>query len=276
MIEEACQIDSGSSRCFCAIHRPDGKPKGSLLFCYPFFEERKSAQRVMVEAARDLCAQGFGVIRFDYRGCGDSQGSFDEFSVPDWLGDIQAVAGELNKQFPDVPAGILGLRLGAAFALRALAEPGAPRFEFAVLWEPVLNGREHLEHELRRKLMKEMMTFGRSRVTRETLLNELGEGGTIDFDGYAITSALHRDISALDLFQLRGGLPPKTLTLAIGPSERVPPGLARFNDFLREAGVCNELRVVREQPFWNLVGMAPCPELIRLTTAWVKQATGGG
>jgi exosortase A-associated hydrolase 2 len=268
MQEEAIRIESGGSRLSGVIHAPAGAPVGSVLICEPLFEERKSAHRTLVDLARILCADGLGVLRFDYRGCADSEGDFPDFSVPDWLADIRAATDCMRQRFPGKPAGVLGLRLGATLALTAMAEPGAAPFDFSALWEPVVSGRDYLDTELRKKLMKEMMTFGKSRCTREALMADLAAGRGIDFDGYRISPGLHRDLCARDLLQARDGLPRSCLIIGIGPSGRAPQTLSQLAGALKA-----ELRMAREQPIWSLVGLVSCPDLLRDTHDWIKKAS---
>ena len=55
------------------LHWPaTDSPTWGIVLCCPFGEERKSAARVMTLAARDFCREGFCVLRFDYRGTGES------------------------------------------------------------------------------------------------------------------------------------------------------------------------------------------------------------
>lgn len=270
MKEEPCRIDSGTGWLCGMLYVPAAVPLGSLLVCNPLFEERKPAQRILVETARALCQAGYAVLRFDYRGCGDSSGEFEAFSVPDWLADIESAAAFLKARVSAPSAGVLGLRLGAALALKAGSAKSL--FDFAVLWEPVLQGREYLEQELRRKLMKEMMTFGRSQVSRDFLIQELAQGRTIDFDGHPVTPALHRDLGSLDLNALSAPLPARGLLLAIGSSEKPSPALIACGDQLRKSGMAAEVQAVREQPFWNLVGLVSCPALIRMTVDWCEES----
>jgi exosortase A-associated hydrolase 2 len=267
MHEEAVSIDSGDSWLGGMMHTPSGTPVGSVLICEPLFEERKSAHRTLVDMARALCADGFGVLRFDYRGCADSGGEFPDFSVPDWLADIQAAAGYLRQHFPQKPGGVLGLRLGATLALKAMTDPAVAPFDFSVLWEPVVNGRDYLDTELRKKLMKEMMTFGKSRCTREALMADLAAGRGIDFDGYLISPRLHQDLCALDLLQVAGGVPRQCLIVGIGASGRAPQALSQLAGALKV-----ELMMAREQPIWSLVGLVSCPALIRETQEWMGRA----
>ena len=273
MNEDPCRIDSGDGWLSGMIHRPEGPVCASLVFCNPLFEERKPAQRILVETARALCAAGYAVLRFDYRGCGDSSGEFESYSVPDWLADIEAASVFLKAHAAGPSTGMLGLRLGAPLGLKASAGKGL--FDFALLWEPVLQGREYVEQELRRKLMKEMMTFGRSQASRDFLIQELAAGKTIDFDGHPVTPALYRDLGGVGLAGLQAPLPRKGLVLAIGSSERPSPALLQAGEALRGAGMDCEVRALREQPFWNLVGLVSCPALIRETREWLQRHING-
>lgn len=274
MNEDACRIESGGRRLLGLLHEPSATPAGVWLFCNPLFEERKSAHRILVETARALCAAGWAVLQFDYRGCGDSEGEFPEFSVPDWLADIRAARAWLRARYPGLSLNILGLRLGATLAWQAAT--AAPNvFERAVLWEPAANGRDYLDGELRRKLMKEMVTFGASRVTREALTAELAAGRSIDFDGHPVTAALYRDLADLDGRGAPAAVPPTGLLVGIGPSPRPAAVLTQWSDRWRAAGGSCEVLALREPPFWSLVGLAACPELIRRTCDWIRRTAGG-
>ena len=59
---------------------------------------RGGVSRGMVSMARDLCAQGVPVLRFDYRGMGDSEGEFVGFE--DVADDLQAAADALMAEVP--------------------------------------------------------------------------------------------------------------------------------------------------------------------------------
>ena len=113
--EEQILIPSGTGTLSAVLYLPSGTPRGSILFCNPLFEERKSSQRIMVECARTLCSDGLMVLRFDYRGCGDSTGDFEEFTTDDWLCDINIASQYLAKRARTGNPGLLGLRLGMSY-----------------------------------------------------------------------------------------------------------------------------------------------------------------
>jgi len=272
--EAACTLDSGGLRLAGMLHVPAAAPAAAVLIGNPLFEERKSAQRPLVETARILADAGLAVLRFDYRGCGDSEGDFSDVTAGDWMADIQAAAGWLKSRFAALPLGLLGLRLGATLALTAGESPDQPACDFAVLWEPVVHGRQDLEQEWRRKLLKEMMTFGRTRVTREALNRDLAEGRTIDFDGYPVTPALVRSLDGIRLDRPFARVPRRVQIVGIGPTARVPPAYEALGEALGRQGCVCDVAARRDVPFWNQVGLASCHDLARETAQWMRRALG--
>lgn len=267
-MEEPLHIASGADSLFGMLYRPAGEPRAGLVLCHPFFEERKSAHRVMVDMARCLAVSGCAVLRFDYRGCGDSTGEFSSFSCPDWREDIVQAVGQLRSTVRAERMGLLGLRLGASLAIETAHDAKA---DFVILWEPILSGQRYLDQELRRKLVREMVTFGQSRETRATLLKGLEEGKPIDLDGYPVTARLFKDVGGIDLAHLAGrAVTRRALLVQIAQSED-SRGLSGLRDSLAADGVQVQLTHVQEDPFWNLVGLVNCPRLIAATQDWLER-----
>jgi exosortase A-associated hydrolase 2 len=259
-------IESAGTRLYAMLYAPAGAAAGAAVFCAPLFEERKSAERTMVDAARALCADGIAVLRFDYRGCGDSGGEFEDFGPRDWEADVRAARRWLAARFPGVPVGLLGLRLGAALAACAAPPAGdGPGADFLLLWEPVAGGREHLEQELRRKLVKEMMTFGRSVNTREDLVRRMAEGGTVDFDGYAVTGRLFGELGELDPAGAAGRFGGPVGLVSIAHHGQATPGARRLAEAFGAPRERVAAAAVRLQAFWSLVGHVDGTPLIEAT-----------
>ncbi|MDQ3815552.1 MAG: hypothetical protein M3347_16675, partial [Armatimonadota bacterium] len=66
-IEHAGFIDDVAPPLYVMAHRAENA-RGVVVLVPPFAEEKKAAQRALVETARDLADAGFDVLRFDFRG----------------------------------------------------------------------------------------------------------------------------------------------------------------------------------------------------------------
>lgn len=260
-------FESGNVRLAAALHRADSPGAPAIVMCCPFFEERKSACRAFAETADALCRAGISVLRFDYRGCGDSAGEFPAFGLPDWEQDARAALALVRELTAPRYVGILGLRAGSIPAFQAAASD--PDVKRVVLWEPVVNGREHVRRELRKKLTREMVTFGRSRATRAGLLDTLEAGQSIDFDGYTFSARLYRQLSRTDLTAL--SLPPRvrSLVVSLTASGRPSPDAARLAGQMAAGDQSARLLGLALPPFWNLVGYVDTAPLIRATIDWL-------
>lgn len=269
MKERAIRIDSGNAGLYGMLHEPSGAARGMALICNPLFEERKSAHRALVETARTLCGAGWRVLRFDYRGCGDSAGAFAEAAVRDWEDDTAAAADVLRAGSDALPMALLGVRLGGSMALRCAARC---RADTAALWEPVLNGRHYLLEELRKKLMKGMLTAGRNRTSRDALLEDLATGREIDFDGYLVTPRLYRDLCDLDLPTWTGAPPRRVFLAHIAHREEPSPAHVALRDALNARGCRAQIGAVKLQPFWNLIGYVDIAPLTQATLNWLAES----
>lgn len=96
----------------------------------------------MRELADGLSARGIPVLRFDYRGTGDSaggDGASDQFETA--VTDVCAAIERLREETGVTHVTLCGLRLGAAFMLVAA---GQVRVDELVMLAPVVNGRAYL------------------------------------------------------------------------------------------------------------------------------------
>lgn len=268
---------SGGSLLFGMLYRPAAGGTGNgVVVCPPLFEERKASHGVLVDLARELAANGHSVLRFDYRGCGDSEGALVDADVSDRVADIGAAADFLRAHGRCERLAFLGLRVGAALCLRAaLAPPDAASIDALMLWAPVLDGHAYVNAELRKKLVKEMVTFGRRRSTRAAIIAGLEQGRTADFDGYPLSASLYHALTGLD--PLDGDVPAvPTLLVQIGPRAAARPEIETLAAQLGERGGRVTTHIEHAQPFWNLIGRVACPQLVAATVAWLGDTLGPG
>ncbi len=127
------------------LHLPDEADADvpGVVLCHGFTGNRAEAHFVFVKLARDLSAAGLAVLRFDFRGSGDSGGAFDEMTISGEISDaLRAV--EVLKEQPGVDPsriGILGFSLGGGVA--ACVAGRSPSVGAMVLWAPVRDPKSH-------------------------------------------------------------------------------------------------------------------------------------
>ena len=177
---------------------PTGRP--GMVVCNPFAEERKSSAFVMARLALAATDAGFPSLRFDYWGCGDSEGDFVDATVDTRLADIADAAAFLRERAGVQDVILLGLRLGGTLAARA-AEGMAGCTGLALI-EPITDGAAYLGGEMRRKLMRQMMTSGKGGGSRDEMMKELErDDAVLDADGFALRGSTYKGLCALGIRQ---------------------------------------------------------------------------
>jgi hypothetical protein len=130
-------------------------------------------------------------------------------------------------------SGLFGLRVGAVVACLAGARIECPKL---LLWEPVENGRAHLEDCLKINITTQLATYRRVVEGRPRLLERLARGETVNIGGYEIGQRMAEELQAFLLTQALGAIGPHCrveilrfgtrstradLAVAIGPQQRV-------------------------------------------------------
>ena len=174
----------------CFHPAPPGKEKGcAVVLCYPVGQEYIRSHRTFVQMAVQLSHAGFPVLRFDYFGTGDSAGDFSDATVPRWRTDIERAIEEIRKRARVEKVCLCGLRLGGAMAMMAGASAGLP--DSLILWNPVVNGKSHIEELL--AIHKDAL---RNAYTKQDFHRS---SRTMELLGYAFTENLVSGIRGIDL-----------------------------------------------------------------------------
>jgi pimeloyl-ACP methyl ester carboxylesterase len=213
-----------------------------VLIAYPLFEARKACHRPLAELAARLAARGSIVLRVDYRGTGDSPGTFETTTPAEWIHDLRAAWDWLRAEFPSLPADLVAVRDAAALAALAVDDGLCP--DRLVYWEPV-SGRDSLRQLLQRKQVNDMVTFGEGRQSRKQLIAQLESGDSIDLDGYPLTAAQYR------------GLTEAVFTPTQPPAQWLILTTAHDDAALRRKlpeTHAPDIHCHRLPPFWNTVG----------------------
>ena len=153
------------------------KQKG-LLICPASFQEYLRSHRLLKQLAVSLSSRGIHVLRFDYSGCGDSAGSWENTSIDDWLNDINVAATELLDLAMIDSLSFLGIRLGAS--LLSCADLGSTSSSRFILWDPILDGEQYLKSlvQLQIALVNDKNRF---KVSRSRYIDEHKESELLGF-----------------------------------------------------------------------------------------------
>ncbi len=137
---------SGTAQKFAALHRPapGDNQAPAVLLCSPFGEEAIRIHRSFRILSEKLAQAGCHVLRFDYRGAGDSAGDDGDLSLASMAADIRDAHEELMDISATRRVVWVGLRLGAAAALNAAMEKKTAGLVKLILWDPVFDGAAHL------------------------------------------------------------------------------------------------------------------------------------
>lgn len=182
-----------------------------------------------------------------------------------WLDDIDLGLAEVGRRAPGVACGLLGLRLGATLAGAAAERCSSLRC--LVLWEPVVDPRAAISQDLRRRLVREMMAHGKARRGRGDAMAQVTADHPLDFEGYPLTPAMLEALGALDWGRKPLKFSGSVLLVSVSGSGAPSPAIAALAASLASARVQTE--TVQALPFWNLVGLASCPEIVRRSVEWV-------
>ena len=112
----------------------------AVLICHSWGTEYMRSYRALYLLSQQLAARGFETLRFDYTGTGDSADGERGITLDQWLEDIRCAARELRELSGADGLCILGLRLGALLAMRAIAD--GLRADTAACWDAPDSGRE--------------------------------------------------------------------------------------------------------------------------------------
>jgi len=116
MREERFQVISDGLALSGILRTPDAEPWPLVVLCHGLLSYKNSAK--YIEIGRVFSEAGIATIRFDFRGCGESEGAAGESTVSGRWRDLQQIAGHA-RGLPGFNGrlALLGSSLGGYLAL---------------------------------------------------------------------------------------------------------------------------------------------------------------
>ncbi|MFP2897130.1 alpha/beta fold hydrolase [Corallococcus sp. 4LFB] len=254
-----CFFGTSERQLFGMHHPAQGAERATgVVLCYPAAQEYMLTHWAFRKLAGMLAREGFHVFRFDYYGTGDSAGEVHEGRVATWVQDIRNAANELQDVTGVQRVALVGLRLGAALAVRAALEGLSTAA--LVLWEPLVEGEAWLrELELlqARRATRTLFPQPESPLeVREELL------------GFAFPRALRDDVLALDLAALPAW--PATRTHLVASAPR--PEYQRLQERLEATGLPFQHHLVPEEGAGGQESALLSNRILQTITTLLKEA----
>lgn len=173
------------------------EPLARVLLVGPFASERQNSYIPWVRWARYLASRKIEVLRYDYRGIGESTGVFEEMTFDDWLEDVMLLSGWLKSRSPATPLILHGLEVGAILAGMTFHSGTG---DALLLWAPPDGANQALRATLSRRVgLDQLFKYGVERKTLSDYIRQLEEGSSLEIEGYWWTSRLWLDSFRFEL-----------------------------------------------------------------------------
>lgn len=167
-IREAVTLENNGEKIFGILHRPIDQlePVPAVVICPGFAGNKCGKFRLFVTLAQELVKLGIAVLRFDYRGSGDSEGEFHDMTIERKISDVVKCLDYLSKDSKINPnrLGLLGRSLGGVIAI--LTARNFP-IKSLVLWAPVFKSDPW------RELWESYHHHSHLNITKQDLLSSL-------------------------------------------------------------------------------------------------------
>ncbi len=160
------EITVGRERLAAVLELPSTAPDGAqrpcpvAICCHGLTGTRIGTCYRFVRLARRLTAAGIGCLRFDFRGCGESDGEFVEVTARRLVQDLKAAVAvvEESSACDASRVGIVASSFGAFTT--ALAAHDLAGLRCLVFWAPVADPRAIIDRDMTEEAWRFLRTHG--------------------------------------------------------------------------------------------------------------------
>jgi len=119
----------GEHRLAGVFHSPNEETSSCVITCHGLFSSKDTEKYVSI--GRRFCGEDLAVLRFDFGGCGESAGLFEETSLTGRIEDLESALDFMEEQSYD-SIGVMGSSLGGTVAVLITAKD--KRVKALVTW----------------------------------------------------------------------------------------------------------------------------------------------
>jgi esterase/lipase len=123
------------------LHKPDHQqqPSPAIIFVHGFIGSKVGEHRMFVKAANYFSNKGFVCFRFDFSGCGESEGDYKDVTVSKQINELKSAIHYVSQMIEVDPNNIIIIGHSLGGALTALTAYQFPLIKDIILWSPVAN-----------------------------------------------------------------------------------------------------------------------------------------
>lgn len=248
-------------------HMPTNDDKNTgIVYCHPFGEERNCSHFIAANAAREFAKHGYPVLRFDFSGCGDSEGAFEEFTLENWCNDITAAIQQLKERARVERIILWGLRLGAGLAMHYSAVQH--NISALLLWQPILDLQGYVKQFLRNQIGSNIVSNGDG-FSVKSLIAELETGEKVEVFGYRLNPLMYKSFLEMGRKSIFSEANCPIFFASISQMEKAPLSMIRSVAEMKNKCPIVEHVHIPEEPFWDRYERWESPEVISRTVEWL-------
>jgi predicted alpha/beta hydrolase len=265
--EEAMFLGRDALKMFACAYIPERQPIGIVVVCPSVLEDFRRNYRREVLLARSLVRRNVAVLRFHYRGCGNSDGDSNDLSLESMVEDTLFAVEWLKARVGSDPTVLVGTRLGSFPAAITSRLKGSA----LTLWDPVVEPIPYFREAFRARLIRELGRGGGG--TSISIDEEMRSKGSVDVIGYSIGRRLYEDLAGRRLKDEIGEQKRSLLLAQIRPGSSLRDEYVSLARSLGERGFSVATVVLDGNESWGFESVRWQAEESRHETQGVLKAT---